>query len=171
MSSSTPRKSIDSFDSILSPLSQRSAYPFPSHDSSQRYGAESRYRRGSSASISSLNSVANSIGGSLDIQTGRNSSAVRETGQNGMNSRMYMDNTTETCSSHIEPLTATNCQDRPTSTCVCLELKPEAAHYQRHTSRHAHEHSTCRTFGVQRLPDENRATLRKLPTRTSRKCC
>ena len=81
MSQSSPRRSEDSFDSGLSPVSQRSAYPFPRNDNVQRAFPANTFRRGSTASVSSLSSIANSIAPSLHVQTHQNST-VREGSQN-----------------------------------------------------------------------------------------
>ncbi|PNS21107.1 hypothetical protein CAC42_3445 [Sphaceloma murrayae] len=82
--SSSNRRSIDSLDSALSPLSAHVSYPFPGIESSQRPVTGSRtssIRRGSNASIAS---TTNSIGGSLDLRPLRTDLAVKELGQNAI---------------------------------------------------------------------------------------
>ncbi|KAL1297775.1 hypothetical protein AAFC00_006312 [Neodothiora populina] len=81
---SSPRKSIDSIESPQSPSFQRGAYPFPQYASGQR--AYDTSRRGSTASTISISSVANSVGGSLDIRTPRINVPVPEAGQNAISS-------------------------------------------------------------------------------------
>ncbi|KAG8628095.1 hypothetical protein KVT40_003968 [Elsinoe batatas] len=85
--SSSNRRSIDSLDSALSPLSAHASYPFPRIDTSQRHPSGSRtpsIRRGSNASVASFGSTTTSIGGSLDSRPSRTDLAVRETGQNAI---------------------------------------------------------------------------------------
>ncbi|EME42830.1 hypothetical protein DOTSEDRAFT_72321 [Dothistroma septosporum NZE10] len=80
MSSPSPRFSIDSIRSPVSPNSSRSAFPFPPQDPASRQpSGRYRPRRDSSASTLSVGS----IGGSLDIQ-GRRGSTVLETSQNAI---------------------------------------------------------------------------------------
>ncbi|PSK36670.1 hypothetical protein B9Z65_1853 [Elsinoe australis] len=85
--SSTNRRSIDSLDSALSPLSAHATYPFPRIETSQRIPSGSRtpsIRRGSNASVASFNSTTNSIGGYLDSRPSRTDVAVKEAGQNAI---------------------------------------------------------------------------------------
>ncbi|CAK3839494.1 Vacuolar sorting-associated 54, chloroplastic [Lecanosticta acicola] len=80
MSSPSPRFSIDSFASPISPNGSRSAFPFPPQEASSRPSPSRRpTRRGSASSTLSVGS----IGGSLDIQSRRGSTA-RETSQNAI---------------------------------------------------------------------------------------
>ncbi|KAF2816030.1 Vps54-domain-containing protein [Mytilinidion resinicola] len=85
MSSPSPsRRSVDSFESLQSPSSQRNQYPFPQHDrpnSTGRYNP-SRGRRGSTASsIHSIHSLS-SVGGALDTSSQSRMGSVKEVGQN-----------------------------------------------------------------------------------------
>ncbi|KAH9831088.1 Vacuolar protein sorting-associated protein 54, chloroplastic [Teratosphaeria destructans] len=79
MSPSSPQFSIDT-STPSSPASTRSGYPFP--DTTHRTASNVyRARRGSNASVTSINS----IGGSLDPQSAtRRNSTVRETSQNAI---------------------------------------------------------------------------------------
>jgi hypothetical protein len=80
MSSPSPRRSVDSFESLPSPSSQRSQFPFPQHDWTQRPSSTGRYqpRRGSTASS------IHSVGGVLDTSSQGRMGSVRESGQNGI---------------------------------------------------------------------------------------
>ncbi|GAB7347050.1 hypothetical protein MBLNU459_g3190t1 [Dothideomycetes sp. NU459] len=87
---SSPRKSVDSFSyesPLYSPTAHRSsAFPFPRYDSTSTFAAaqsaRARARRGSAASNMSANSVATSIGGSLDMHVTRARDTVKEAQQN-----------------------------------------------------------------------------------------
>ncbi|KAF2084650.1 Vps54-domain-containing protein [Saccharata proteae CBS 121410] len=83
--SSSPRRSIDSFESPTSTFSNRLQFPFPQHqhDPARRPSSSqsSRYhqpRRGSTASS------IHSIGGPLDTPSARHIAPVTETGQNAI---------------------------------------------------------------------------------------
>ncbi|GAM83938.1 hypothetical protein ANO11243_019280 [Dothideomycetidae sp. 11243] len=86
--SSSNRRSIDSFDSALSPQSSTFAsYPFPRQDTNLRGYPNARtgsIRRSSNASVSSLGSTTHSIGGSLDLRSPRGNDVAKEVAHNAI---------------------------------------------------------------------------------------
>jgi len=80
------RQSNDSLRTPISPLDTHGSFPFPPADTAGRRPIplrQPRSRHMSTASVSSLGSVATSIGGALDIASLRVDTTPGDGGQNG----------------------------------------------------------------------------------------